>query len=160
MNTPTQQLSAFNLPDPQIAQNQANTVTGAASPSVAFSTQTNPSTTTNPIDTPRQTKPPARLPTSQFPAQTTRVPTYLSTSPELTAKQPHHQQAGISKPAPRSGHEPPSAPSSPESQKWRYATSDASMGSGTNPIDGSEPKLLPGMVSRAETARRRNSVVK
>jgi len=45
-------------------------------------------------------------------------------------------------------------------QKWRSADSNGSMGSGASPIDGGEPKLLPGMVSRAETARRRSSVVK
>ncbi len=163
MNTPTQQLSAFNLPEPQTAQSQTNTVTDPVSPSVTFSIQTNPSTT-NPLDTPSHTTPFPRLPASAFPAQMARAPTYPSSSPELTAKQHHHQQAVLSNVAQLSGHEPyvsaPPAPSSPEMRKWRSADSNGSMGSAASPIDGGEPKLLPGMVSRAETARRRSSVVK
>ena len=137
----TQPLSASNLP-------QRGAKRAQRSPSVDASNMTNPSAT-QPMETttPRKTTL-TRLPGAMLPAQAARN----------VASQ--RQNAAVDVPA-NEVVDPSTA--TYKLTRARSARSGSITGEGTatvsiNPLDEGEPKLFPGMMSKAESARRRSSV--
>ena len=132
----SQPVSSSNLPQPQHSQQATR------SPSMDVSILTNPSASVA-HDHTHSANPFSRLPGSMLSAHTASHALKSSNA--------------------RDGHEAaepgqtPGAPGSSSTRPWSVAGDNTAIATG-NRLDEAEPKLYPGMVSRAETARRRSSL--